>query len=741
MASCLVPDFPAVKVALEHLGDLDKQLREEGMSFSQEASHHLREIADAIKELEASRKAAHEELEVETIEMSKLRHQVVSQRHEIMNEILAGVAAARDVNAAQLNQLQSEMKSAVEEIEFMERRRKLLEEENAILLPERELIKGSHADLVDQLNEQLSEKADMQIALNELMNDIQTTKEKITQVEMAKKHLSDSMTQERKKFAESKEMLQKEINETMNCIQEQEKTNTKMCKVLDSVTAELMDKEEKVKEKLQHISQLERTIARLSASQQIHQQQLEDNIKKSEELDRQKESYEEELRETRDSFEQRIQNLQEKTAEVENQLEEGWKVNRVYLQSIAELSASFSAQRKKEDDALADHHSLSRQLEKSKQRLDERIASIAKCKLEVKEMEKEMKQLQETNIVSTELFEKNLKDLEGQLAKEKKSRAALEVERVELCRSLETLKEQNEQYVRELSSNIALMKKRYSDLQEEREKLQEHEAMSSLIDRLTDMVSCAEEECKQMEIGYSAEIQQLTMEAESTTRAQLDQEEVLQVQESVLKEAEAQFDSEHSRHETLKQQTVEMKTRKNHFELSIQKVKEQTAALLQPKEDLKRELRALRAEHMERLINQAAEIGATEKSIYENGLMLEQVSMENSRLHLRIEQMKEELCNVEREKEKHSEQTGRMKEEMQSLFSGLLEGWASDKLATEESAEKDRKLLEALHSLMIKIQQRKDHIGDVHSRLEKELNAMSSMLNTTSSRHKDPYSG
>ncbi|KAL7862514.1 hypothetical protein SRHO_G00139550, partial [Serrasalmus rhombeus] len=378
-------------------------------------------------------------------------------------------------------------------------------------------------------------------------------------------------------------------------------------------------------------------------------------------------------------------------------------------------------------------------LEKSKQRLDERIASIAKCKLEVKEMEKEMKQLQETNIVNTELFQKNLKDLEGQLAKEKKSRAALEVERAELCRSLETLKEQNEQYVRELSSNTALMKKKYSDLQEEREKFQEHEAMSSLIDRLTDMVSCAEGECKQMEIGYRAEIQQLTMEAESTTRAQLDQEEVLQVQESMLKEAEAQFDTEHSRHETLKQQTIEMKARKNHLELSIQKAKEQTAALLQPKEDLKRELRVLRAEHMEELINQAAEIGATEKSIYENGLMLERVSMENSRLHLRIEQMKEELCNVEREKEKHSDQTGRMKEEMQSLCSGLLEGWASDKLATEKSTEKDQKLIEALHSLMIKIQMRKHHIGDVHSRLEKELNAMSSMLNTTSSRHKDPY--
>ncbi|XP_072545070.1 coiled-coil domain-containing protein 175 isoform X2 [Salminus brasiliensis] len=661
MAACLVADFTAVKIALEHLAESDKQLRG-GVIFSREESHHLRETADTIKELVMAIKAVYDELEVETIEMSKLRHQVLSQCDDIMSEIVAGVAAARDVNAAQLNQLQTEMKSVVEEIEFIERRRKLLEEENAILLPEREPMKGDHADIIDQLNHQLSEKATTQIALKALLNDIQTTKEKITQVETAKSHLTQNMIQERKRFAEMKEMLQTEISGITSTIQEQKKMNAETRRELDGVTEELTDMEEKLRENIEHISQLETNISRLRLK---HMEQLEDEIRKSEELDRQKEFHEKELQEERDAFPQKIQSLQEKTAAVENQLEEGRQVNSVLLESISKFSASFRAQRKREDDALAEQRSVFTQLERSKHRLEEHIASIAKYMLEVKEMEEEIKQLHEVRIVNTELFQKNLEERQRQLAKEKKIREALEVERDELCQSLKTLKEHHEQRVRELSSDITLMKKKYSDLQEEEKKLV---TMRSLIDQLSSRVAEAEEECRQMEMNYCDEIQQLTMEAESNTKARLDQEEALQVQEPLLKEVEAQLDVDLSRHETLRVQTTEMKTRKIHLELSIRQMKEQIAELLQPKEGLKRELQTLRAQHMQMLINQAGKISTAEKIVYKNGLILEQVSMENSRLHLRIEQMKEDVSTAETETERHSEQKDRMKKEVRFLW-------------------------------------------------------------------------
>ncbi|KAF4083735.1 hypothetical protein AMELA_G00120100 [Ameiurus melas] len=676
MAACLVPDFPAVNIALEHLGELDKQLTAEGVSFSQEASHHLSKIAEAIKELEASRKAVHEELEVETIETGKLRHQLLSQHDAILAEISAAVAAARDANAAEMNQLQLDMANVVREIESMEKRRKLLEEENVLLLPEHHLLSASYTELIEQLNSQLSEKADTQITLNETRNEIQSTKEKIARVHSTRKDLQDNLIRERKQFEETKKMLEKEIGETMNAIQEQTKTNAELRKELDVALTELMKKEEEVDGLSNQISLLERSTVRLKTSQRKHEEQIEDKIKKSDELTKQKKLREKELQNLREELNLQLLKLQENIGTVEREIEEEQKENSVRLEAISKLSSIFRAQRKKEDDALADQSNLSRELEKSKQMLDERFASIAKYKLQIKEMEEEMKELHEANKISVEMFQKNLVVLEGQLAKVKKNRAAFEVEREELCLQMETLKEQHEDNARKLCSAISLHKTRYSELAEEKKKLKEHEVMSYLIEELTNRISRAEQERKQTEIKYSDEIQQLNVEAESISRARLDEEKELKDQETVLSKAEARFDADQSRHQTLKQQTTELNARKYHLELSIQEVKERTAAMLQQKEDLKKELQTLRENHMELLRAHTEQIGATERSIYENGLKLEQANMENSRLHLRIEQMKEDIINARKEKEKHTQETGWMKEEVQSIyrkFSGSLD--------------------------------------------------------------------
>ncbi|XP_053538853.1 myosin heavy chain, striated muscle isoform X2 [Ictalurus punctatus] len=686
MAACLVPDFPAVNIALEHLGELDKQLRAEGVSFSQEASHHLSKIADAIKEL-ASRKAVHEELEVETIETGKLRHQLLSQHDDILAEISAAVAAARDANAAEMNQLQLEMANVVREIESMEKRRKLLEEENVLLLPEHQLLSASYTELTEQLNSQLSEKADTQITLNETRNEIRSTKEKIARVHSTRKDLQDNLIRERKQFEETKKMLEKEIDETMNAIQEQTKTNAELHKELNMALAELVKKEENVDELSNQISLLERSTVRLKTSQRKHAEQIEDKIEKSDELTKQKKLREKELRELREELNLQLLKLQENIGTVEREIEEEQKENSVRLEAISKLSSVFRAQRKKEDDALADQSNLSRELEKSKQRLDERFASIGKYKLQIIEMEEEMKELHEANKISVQMFQQNLVVLEGQLAKVKKNRAAFEVEREELCLQMETLKEQHEDNVRKLCSAISLDKTTYSELAEEKKKLKEHEVMSYLIEELTHRISRAEQERKQMEIKYNDEIQQLNVEAESISRARLDEEKELKDQETVLSKAEARFDADQSRHRTLKQQTTELKARKYHLELSIQEVKERTAAMLQPKEDLKKDLQTLRGNHMELLRSHAQQISATERSVYENGLMLEQANMENSRLHLvgqsRIEQMKEDIINARKEKEKHTQETGWMKEEVQCIYRSLVEAWIRDKLATE----------------------------------------------------------
>ncbi|GAA6067150.1 myosin-7 isoform X2, partial [Tachysurus ichikawai] len=444
-----------------------KQLRAEGVAFSQEASRHLRQISDAIKELEASRKAVHEELEVETIETGKLRHQLLSQRNDIVAEISVAVAAARGANAHELNQLQLQMADVVQEIDSMEKRQKVLEEQNEVLLPEHHLLNASYTELIERLNRQLSEKAATQITLNETRNEIQTTKEKISLVHSVRKDLQENLITERKQFEETKKMLEKEIDEMMSNILEQTKMNTEMQKELDVALAELMKKDERADELSNQISLLERRTFRLKASQQKHAEQIKGKNEKSEELIKRKELREKELEELREALNLQLLRLQQNVGTVEREIEEEQKESSVRLEALSELSSIFRAQRTKEDDALADLRSLNRQLEKSKQRLDERFASIAKDRLQIKGMEEEMKQLHEANKVTVEMFQKKLLDLEEQLGREKKSRAELEVEREDLSVKIETLREQHEDSVKELRSALTLHRTRYRELSDQ----------------------------------------------------------------------------------------------------------------------------------------------------------------------------------------------------------------------------------------------------------------------------------
>lgn len=58
----------------------------------------------------------------------------VYQFTRVVCGFLAAVAAARDANEAEMNRLQLEMANAMREIESMEKRRKLLEEQNVLLV-------------------------------------------------------------------------------------------------------------------------------------------------------------------------------------------------------------------------------------------------------------------------------------------------------------------------------------------------------------------------------------------------------------------------------------------------------------------------------------------------------------------------------------------------------------------------------------------------------------------------------
>ncbi|KAA0710937.1 hypothetical protein E1301_Tti002955 [Triplophysa tibetana] len=462
--------------------------------------------SDVVKRpIEASRESARDKLEVETIETSKLRHRTVKLQDNIMSEI-----SAREGHTAELNRLRSELKTIIQDRESMEERQQLLEKENALLLQERENFQGKYGDGIDQLNQQLSEKASKRILLAEKQNEIQSFKEKIVRVQAARQDLKEDMMQRNKTFAENKQTLDAEILEIEKQIKEQRKINAETRNELDITTSELQDKEETVTQCETQISQLEKNIARLTASNVKCKEWLDEKIHETEELDRQKEFHERELMELVEAFEQGVQNLQAQIRAVEDEIEEEHKVRNALSEPINELSHIFSSQRKEEDDATEENQSLFKRLEECKLTHEKCITAAAKCKSEIKNMKEEMKQLHDVNTISADLFKKRLEELEAQLAKEKIRRETCDVEKEQICQSLKTLKDEHKETVREQNDAIEQTERRCEELLEEEKKLQDQDVLlSSVIECLANELTNTEEEGKQLEINFQAEIQEL----------------------------------------------------------------------------------------------------------------------------------------------------------------------------------------------------------------------------------------
>ncbi|KAK7929697.1 hypothetical protein WMY93_006092 [Mugilogobius chulae] len=161
------------------------------------------------------------------------------------------------------------------------------------------------------------------------------------------------------------------------------------------------------------------------------------------------------------------------------------------------------------------------------------------------------------------------------------------------------------------------------------------------------------------------------------------QKEVVE-KEQILEDVEAQWKEESSRFQQLTTQEAEFKKTKRDLGESIDTLKNDTVRLLEPKDEKKVELETIRAEHMDRLRKQAAEMKSVEMRIYDSSVKLEQVQMENSRLHLRIRQMTEEINTAQEDTEKYTKESKQLQKNAEVLLRSLQEAWREEFVLTQE---------------------------------------------------------
>uniref|UniRef100_A0A3P8T8P4 Uncharacterized protein n=1 Tax=Amphiprion percula TaxID=161767 RepID=A0A3P8T8P4_AMPPE len=439
---------------------------------------------------------------------------------------------------------------------------------------------------------------------------------------------------------------------------------------------------------------------RLTASRCQCEKHLEGEIQKHQELRQQRETLKKELRELGEAFTLAVQYLQKEITTAEGKIEEGRTSRLLRQDTLAQICEVFKFRHREETEVRAEYLHVSQQLERSKLQLEERIASIVRHSKEIKEMEKLIGELLETDTINKHVFERNQEELCENVDTEKKNISHLEEERRQLSQLLEEANRKQEEYVAKMKSDTSDTRRRYEELQREEAALQLRQPKSSDDGLLMSHINQSELEYRQIESIHHQEIQQFTAEVESITKSNEKKQREVEEKEELLKEVEAEWNKEQDWHEKLKAHTLELKRKKTELEMSIKQLKEKTSFLLQPKEQLKSELEELRERYINILDKQASELRAVEVSIYNNNVKLEEVNMENSRMHLCIRQMTEEVSRAKQHKDRYQQEFQQFNQDTEALFESLQEAWREDLLVTQESQCRDGVLLESIGSLL-----------------------------------------
>ncbi|XP_029366359.1 rootletin [Echeneis naucrates] len=721
MASCLVPDFPAVLLAVEHLKELDRELREQRAPFAPEASLHLTDITAAITELESERRAAHERLEVETIENSKLRHRINKLREQMSQEIMADVAAARASNAKEMEQLQKDLNAVCQLHEATVKRLGDLLAQNKALYPQRDQVKSEHEEIIAALNDQITLKYSLQKELDQTQEQIEELKSCIAAVEQDKITLEQSMVLERQATTVKNDDLSRDVDEMDETIKQQKQAIRRSRGVLKSVINKKQETHGRVEKLMADMAKLESSLQRLTASRCQLENQLQGETQKHHEMRVQRDALRKELCDQGQAFSAAIQHLKGEIATVEEKIKKTQASSILCRDLLAQVYEIFKQHHDEEKEVRAEHLHVLLHLERSKLQLEERIASIVKHRKEIKEMDKQTRELLEADTINQRVFQRNQEELCANMQAEKKNISCLEEEKSRLKRLLEDEKRKQEEHMEKMNSEISKTRRRYEELLQEQAALHQCHPKSIDPDLLMSHFTECEVEYREIESKYYQEIQQCIADAESLTTTNEEKQREVEEQEVVLREVEARWNEEQSRHQKMEILTSELKWKKTELEQSIQGAREKTSSLLQPREELKVELEKARANHMEVHKKLASELRAVEISIYNNSVKLEQVSMENSRIHLCITQMTEDVSRAQSDRDRYSQETQQFKLDRNILFDSLQKAWREDLLVTEDGQNRGTVMLKSMSDLLNRFKSRKLQLENVNVLLHQQM--------------------
>lgn len=710
-------------------------MRSDDFGFRNNDISSLDQIIDAMTELEAERKNIHQQLETETIKASILRHDLKMLPGIIRDEIMVAVNAARQSNADALQDLQEQLDKMNNNMSELEVRARELERENAILHPERELLKQQHEEIISQLNQKMADKATMQIALNETRDKVRQANQDIVDLEDGILQLKEDLIQERTEARHEKKRLKKAVIDTKTKTKEQKEQNVEKKRELDTNQERLMDSEGRLDSIRKSIRRYEAARSKMETDEGALATQLRNQLKNNEDLRKRGMDIINATTKEQLEFEAQQKELVSKIKSYETDIvKEMDKTSRLDQRRIALSHDLKDKERIQEEDALYVQE-LDEQLQSVKRNLTEKAEDVGRMQTENIEMEKETEALAESHKAVLAQLNKQIEEYREQLGRERKERIELQESKDEVGKNLDDIKMSQQQFMSAITEKIQDGKRKHVQLSNEGVSLQkEIKEDEAEIETISSELSSAQQNYEQMFTTMQDKVDCIKGEIESMENDIEARKTELTTHTPIFQDLEAFYHKRTEEYDAMKKLIVVLKNKKLGLEDSIKRAKETKESLKAPQEVLRTDLKNHRTRVMSQIKQHGSGMQDLEQQIFEAGCQLRLVMEENTRFEEACAKLQRELSELDNQRQENEKIKLASQNDLARQKSELSRKWDADNMMQEFFASRDQATAEAFGRLLDKTGKRENRIDEITDKLRDELGMLSDFLDNIASR-------
>uniref|UniRef100_A0A6I8NXP5 Coiled-coil domain containing 175 n=1 Tax=Ornithorhynchus anatinus TaxID=9258 RepID=A0A6I8NXP5_ORNAN len=707
--SCSAPDLGASVAieALKRLLGVEKALKNKEFVFNHEVKEFLGETARAVKKLEAMRKSAVDLLEIETIEISKLRYILLNLPGNITRELEDAVKAAHVDRVKETRKLQITMGRTTGQLELLSSKQIDVKIQNCSLSKEQGQLTREHHDTVQLLNRKLEEKARTNIFVNHTFTQKKDEEEETILQKILIADLEASLDEERKIFRKKKEKLDKEQAEMKKCFEDQQVVTLKMKEKLESLLIQLKSLEKMIFENKKVIHTGDVRICEFQGTNTRFQTQLEEKMKLTEGFVKQKCHCQSAMGNLHETAQREKEKLLTEIKKVDEKLTNSKRSHRNLDERNRMLQVQSEVIQREEEELKAKKQVVLEMYKKVGDSLSSKQDFLAKRRLDIQNLEKNIEKLEELYLSTVDSYDKQLELLRETLEREIQRWAIIS------WKTAIRLK-QHKRWVEKEENGITDLKKRIQKARIKQVELhlkngvrqKENTEFVALIEMLQFKLKKEEEEFLKVERQATADIQaledllsQLTLDLQGLEREREAALPQLHEAQELLEERVKEFES-------LRTCIIGLQKEESSLRFLISVMLKETATFLEKKNQVKAKLSAARAQEHAQLLEHTDSLKVLEREIYEMNRKLDHMLMENFRIKIRNQQVSEDLASVRAQGENHISSSERIRGDLKALHGRFLEKWAESRATEKMFSEADQGTLREIMELIQHLSER-----------------------------------